>query len=290
MNLSLSSDRRETLETLDTECLWTEIKLPKTCPILIASVYRTPPKTDSSLDALERTFVLANETGNEIIILGDMNLDLLPIKKKGLVKKLTNLHRVLQFKQLVTKPTRVTEHSRTLIDRITTNRDNYITHTDVQSTGLSDHRMVYTVRMATKPRLLLRQIQARTYRRFDPDAFIYEVSTAPWINVYEQPDVDSAWKVIFLRICDKHAPYKNMTVRGETTPWVTYKNISFAQERDYFKRKAESMGDPELWSKYRTVRNYVNNLREHLRKRTLLMSYLKIKTALENCGVMKEMM
>ena len=29
-----------------------------------------------------------------------MNLDLLPNKKKGLVKKLTNLHRVLQFKQL----------------------------------------------------------------------------------------------------------------------------------------------------------------------------------------------
>ena len=108
VNLSLSSDRRETLETLDTECLWTEITLPKTLPILIASVYRTPPKTESSLDALERTFVLANETGNEIIILGDMNLDLLPNKKNGLVKKLTNLHRVLQFKQLVTKPTRVT--------------------------------------------------------------------------------------------------------------------------------------------------------------------------------------
>ena len=68
-----------------------------------------------------------------------MNLDLLPTKKKGLVKKLTNLHRVLQFKQLVTKPTRVTEHSRTLIDHITTNRDNFITFTDVQSTGLSDH-------------------------------------------------------------------------------------------------------------------------------------------------------
>ena len=25
-------------------------------------------------------------------------------------------------------------------------------------------------------------------------------------------------------------------------------------------------GDPDLWHKYRTVRNYVNNLREHLRK------------------------
>ena len=86
--------------------------------------------------------------------------------------------------------------------------------------------------------------------------------------MYEQPDVDSAWKVIFLRICDKHAPYKNMTVsvRGETTPWMIDDYISFAQERDYFKRKADSTSDPELWSKYRTVRNYVKNLREHLRK------------------------
>ena len=188
--MSLSSDRRDTLETLDTERMWTEITLPKTRPILIASVYRTPPKIESSLGALERTFVLANETGNEIIILGDMNLDLLPNEKNGLVKKFTNLHRVLQFKQLVTKPTRVTEHSRTLIDHITTNRDNFMTYTDVQSTGLSDHRMVYTVRKATKPRHKPKQIKARTYRRFDRDAFIHDVSTAPWTNVYEQPDVD----------------------------------------------------------------------------------------------------
>ena len=57
-----------------------------------------------------------------------------------------------------------------------------------------------------------------------------------------------------------------MTVRGETTPWMTDDYISFAQERDYFKRKADSTSDPELWSKYRTVRNYVKNVREHLRK------------------------
>ena len=154
-------------------------------------------------------FVLANETGNEIIILGDMNLDLLPNKKNGLVKKLTNLHRVSQFKQLVTKPTRITEHSRTLIDHITTNRDNFITYTDVQSSGLSGHMMVYTVRKATQPRYKPKQIKARTYRRFDPDAFIHDVSIAPWTNVYEQLDVDSSWitwKVIFLRTCDKHAP------------------------------------------------------------------------------------
>ena len=53
-----------------------------------------------------------------------------------------------------------------------------------------------------------------------------------------------------------------------TTGWSTPlgRQQSFAQERDYFKHKAESSGDPELWSKYRTVRNFVNNLREQLRK------------------------
>ena len=54
-----------------------------------------------------------------------------------------------------------------------------------------------------------------------------------------------------------------MTVRVETTPWVTDDYISFALERDYFKHKAESSGNQ---SKYRTVRHYVNNLREHFRK------------------------
>ena len=43
-------------------------------------------------------------------------------------------------------------------------------------------------------------------------------------------------------------------------------NTQYGFRPDYFKRKAESSGDPELWSKYRTVRNFVNNLREQLRK------------------------
>ena len=71
------------------------------------------------------------------------------------------------------------------------------------------------------------------------------------------------------------------------------RRLSFAQERDYFKRKPESSGDPELWSKYRTVRNFVNNLREQLRKE----HYANVITFCENQNspgklwkVMKQMM
>ena len=37
VSLSFTSDRKDELETPDAECLWTEIKLPKSRPILIAS-------------------------------------------------------------------------------------------------------------------------------------------------------------------------------------------------------------------------------------------------------------
>ena len=269
VSASLNSHRREDLELSEVECVWTQVMLPKTRPILIASAYCTPPVRDEHLQGLEDTLALAHETTCEMLILGDMNLDLLPTKKKGLVKKLLVLHKVLQLHQLVEEPTRVTQHSQTLIDHIATNRKENIVKTGVITTGLSDHRAVYAIRKATQPRKAPRVVTARSYKRLDTEQFCSDMANQPWHRVTEQTDVDLAWTTwrdIFRGVCDVHAPYKTTTVRGEKTPWATDEFIALTQERDHVKKRAEKTKDAALWSEYKTFRNCVNNLRETLKK------------------------
>ena len=66
--------------------------------------------------------MLSNFTTNEteIILFGDFNFDyMVPNSATKNFKSVTNLY---QLKQLITKPTRITEDSRTLIDLFLTSR------------------------------------------------------------------------------------------------------------------------------------------------------------------------
>ena len=45
--------------------------------------------------------------------------------------------------QMINQPTRVTSDTKTLIDHMTTNRQDAISHSGVIACGISDHGMVY---------------------------------------------------------------------------------------------------------------------------------------------------
>ena len=68
----LAYNKRSDLDTFDVESVWIHIHLPKTKPILIASVYRPPNQTDflNTLDELLKS----TEPSEEIYILGDTNI------------------------------------------------------------------------------------------------------------------------------------------------------------------------------------------------------------------------
>lgn len=57
---------------------------------------------------------------------------------------------------------------------------------------------------------------------------------------------------------DKHVPLKIRRISERKSPWI----IRIRREifnRDYFKKKAVSTNDPEVWHHYRQARNQTNN-------------------------------
>ena len=76
---------------------------------------------------------------NEIILLGDVNVNYLFPDDNKEFKCILTLFGLIQ---MVTKPTRITETSQTLIDIIATNNPSNLDSSDTIPTCISDHEMV----------------------------------------------------------------------------------------------------------------------------------------------------
>ena len=106
------------------------IEIPS-CPllnrksILIGCIYR-PPDTDivTFIDALDSTLESINKEGKLCILLGDYNINLLKGEVPSTIDFLNVLYPV-HFYPLITKPSRITSTSATLIDNILFNSLDY---------------------------------------------------------------------------------------------------------------------------------------------------------------------
>ena len=130
------------------ESIFAEIYINRK-PILIGTIYRphTPPKAD--IDIFMKTMQdLQNTLAKEIkesYIMGDINIDLLKFPHHSK----TNEYLENIFSQghipLITKPTRVTDHSATLIDHIYANKLQITTTSGIVVTDVSDHFGIFTI-------------------------------------------------------------------------------------------------------------------------------------------------
>ena len=258
----LTYKRRYDLETDNIDGLWIEVILPKSKPILLGILYRSPSSDTEHQSDICLQISTAMNSNSETWIMGDINHDLLQNRSRDAkCRAFKQFTRSLQLRQLIDKPTRVTERSSSLLDHIYVNKSDKVIQHGIISTGLSDHRLVYAVRKCIKPKFKARKISVRSFKNFDHDEFLEEISQIPWSTIESFDHIDDAWsssKTLFTDIADKHAPVKTITVRGRPAPWVTDDFIAMTWERDHLKHIAEKHGDPLSWDRYRKHRNRVN--------------------------------
>ena len=85
----------------------------------------------------------------------------------------------------------------------------------------------------------------RTFKRFNKDIFLFDISCAPFSNVYNfsnPDDVMLAWYDIFMPIIDKHALLRKKRVkRPKLFPWLTKDVIGAMAIRDRLKKEKKSL-------------------------------------------------
>ena len=120
---TLKWQRRYDLKRNDLESIWIEIFPHNAKSFLLSTIYRPP---DGSKYLFKNFNTLLNDILNvisskrkECIIMGDTNINYLDKNNHNDIKDIFMLN---GYKKLVTKATRITEDSKTLIDTIFTNK------------------------------------------------------------------------------------------------------------------------------------------------------------------------
>ncbi|PFX12174.1 hypothetical protein AWC38_SpisGene23906, partial [Stylophora pistillata] len=191
INDSIQYKRRKDIEKIQPvmEHLWIEIQgRNKHSKALIGVIYRSEPVGLSPLDwlgAFESLLAHLTVSWDGLLFLtGDTNVDMLK-PSDNIIKQYRSILEALGCYRHVTKPTRITRTSKTLIDHIVTNSRSCITATDViPGWSISDHEGIFACVNVRVPRYQPRYKWIRLEKNLNVNEFVKNCACLPLSVIY----------------------------------------------------------------------------------------------------------
>ena len=163
------------------ESLWVEIKCINSMPCLISSIYRPPSARvdyyNGILDILDK----ASLENKDIILSADLNIDYV-MDESFSSNPVHHIEILYGISQIVTKPTRDTDKSSTLIDVILTTMPELHSYTDVYEFALSDHFLVYTCVNSPIRKAKHKTVRYRCYKILKSTIFSTTLNFLAYVN------------------------------------------------------------------------------------------------------------
>ena len=172
---------------------------------------------------------------------------------------------------IIQDPTRVTDHSSTLIDPIIVNNSVNVIDSGVigGDTTVSDHRATYIAIQNTHIKSTCFKRRVWSYNRADFNALNTDINLYDWDSMFNSSvDINSMclnFTNTFIDLCTKHIPNKIVTIRPNDKVWFDSDLRLELRKRDRFRKKAIKTHKFSDWQKYKGSRNKVNNMKKHAR-------------------------
>ena len=239
--------------------------------ILIGIIYRPPngkvEEFKECLSGLLQTLDLENK---KCFLMGDFNLDLLKIEENRHIKDFTNIMFSSAFYPLISRPTRISNTSATLIDNIFVNKIEESYKCGILFTDLSDHLPVF---LTTSNSLRLKRCNAVTIKQRlinekTINRLCQDLEHQDWNEVYSFDDVQNAYDhfyTILYRLFDKNIPLvkprSNLHDRGQKALWITKGILKSRKTKNilYKKFKKPIKENESIYKAYRNKFNKVKN-------------------------------
>ena len=251
------------MEVDKVECIFIDISNKNAKSFLVGCFYRPPEGSKflpKDFNALFRELLIkVNNLSYEAILMGDLNADYM---KSSNNKDLKQIIAAQGFDQLITKATRVTKDTSTLIDVILTNRRENISTSNVFPLGISDHDLIGCVRKVNHRKFTPRTITCQNFTNYDHIKMNQELSEIDFTKIYESNNVNHCWNVFkneIMKVFNKHAPIISKTVKVRFCPWLTVELKAKMNEKHRLLCKARRTKSDEDWANFKRARNYLNN-------------------------------
>ena len=127
----------------------------------------------------------------------------------------------------------------------------------VTPVSISDHYLVYITLNFKKIFAKPVYISYRSYKNYDADSFVQDISDVPWAVIDDLDDIEdrlNAFHMLFNSILDKHAAIQRVKLRSHPSPFVTEEIKVLMQTRDEWRRLAEKTNNSNAWSTYRLLK------------------------------------
>ena len=261
--LDFSSTTFEHLNTstIDLESQWVMIKQKPNKTILIGNLHKPPQgNINNCLDILETVLSHLDLIKIEVILIGDLNIDILEINN-NMAKDLLNRMKQLGLRQLIKEPTRFSPTKDSCIDLIFTN-SNIISRSGVSNINISDHQMVLLTRKKAKFLKQKCDFIGRSYRNYNKELFLDRIKNADWTFLATEMSMQDQWETWLSLIrteLDKMCPLKTFRIKQVKQPWITPGLIELIKDKDKALKNAKKTKNPVLWTEAKRLRNACTN-------------------------------
>ena len=206
-----------------------------------------------------------------IILMGDYNINLLNYDGSPEVSEFLDCMCSNAFFPFITKPTRITSRSKTIIDNIFINFDSQDIVSGNLTVSISDHMAQFIQIPNRKATLVPKPIYSRCYRKFDNTNFIKEIEKINWATLIKDNDNPNDSTTLFTQaiesIPDTHAPFKKLTkkqLQTKNKPWISKGILKYISIKDklykkYLKTKP-GISKENTFAKFKMYRNQISNM------------------------------
>ena len=246
--------------TKDIEILWLSLIIPNCKKIIIGNVYRPPQgnvkKFSENLDDLIQEIGQSNQS-LEYFILGDFNINY-KANNNPETKLLKWFEQKAGFKQIISDITRFSNNN-SCIDLIFTN-SNAVFNSGTLDVNLSDHEMIFITRRHIQKERNPTSFIGRSYKNYNEDILIEQLSACNWDIFYQCTDPEIAWNIMennILDIIDVMCPLQTFHVKHLKDPWISQEILEAIKDKDRLLCRAKRTNQLDDWTLARRRRNEV---------------------------------
>ena len=250
----------------DFEALWIEINCDGQCNLICGVVYRHPNgNLDNFMDYINKTIEKVHLQTKNSLIIRDFNIDLLNSCKPS--NDFINTLASFFYQPHILQPTRITDHTATLIDNIFFNSIEHFTISGNIVYDLTDHLANFIIlsNFGSLPSNI--KVYKRDYSKLNESTLISEMQSIDWHSIFtsdsDPSDMFCSFYSTISDIVDKHIPLKQLSkkeLKFQSKPWITPAIKVSIQVKNKLYKKYLKTKSCYFHSKFKLYRNKLNHL------------------------------
>ena len=210
------------------ESIFIEIVNEKQPNIIVGCLYRHPSMDIDKFNILySQTLEKISTEGKEVILMGDFNINLLNTESHQESEDFLQNNLTHCLKPFITRPTRITAHSKTLIDNIFSNKfDNNKSISGNLICSISDHLPQIYISATRSPKKENGSKSFQDFSKFKREDFLMDFLAIDWENCFHNADPEKKVEIFIKTVNEtilKHAPIKKLNKHNQPAnkPWIT---------------------------------------------------------------------